>query len=131
MAKRSERHKKPKGDATGIARIPQPNGSALLAGGVPGNRGGGRPPSAIRATARADFDELLPTLKRIVTGRRTKAVDKIRGIDVLGKYGMGSPVSIDDVRQAWREQIDVIREMLPPAQSEPLLAALRPIWTKF
>jgi hypothetical protein len=112
------------------ALVPQAHGGALRHGGT--NRGGpGRPPSAIRATARQAFDEALPIVAKIVRGKETKDSDRIRGADVLGKYGMGHPVSIDDVRECWRQQIDEIREFLPPEQSEPLLARLRPIWTRF
>lgn len=128
MASKPRKPRKPKPDSSAIARIVQPNGSALLAGGVPGNRGGGRPPSAIRATARMSFDDLLPALVDIVKKKGTKNVDKIRGIDVLGKYGMGHPVSIDDVRARLIEQNEVTREFLPPEMADQLIAKFKAIW---
>jgi hypothetical protein len=138
MASRSNGGKKSRrkpapGTAMVPALVPQPKNwtggtGALLSGGMPGNKGGGRPPSAIRATARNAFDEVLPLITKIVKAKDTKDIDKIRGADVLGRYGMGHPVSIDDVLSRWRQQIDVIREFLPPEQSEPLLAQLRPLW---
>lgn len=125
MASRRRR----KADSTSVARRPQSHGGALLAGGAPNNRGGtGRPPSAIRATARQAFDEVLPIVTRIVKSKSTSDRDRIRGIDVLGKYGMGHPVSIDDVRDRLREQLEAIREFLPPEQSEVLIGRLKGIW---
>jgi hypothetical protein len=132
MASRNGHGRKKPGKKAGEL-VPQPHGGAIRRGAQPGTNAGGtgRPPSAIRATARQAFDEALPIVAKIVRGKTTKDSDRIRGADVLGKYGMGHPVSIDDVRECWRQQIDEIREFLPPEQSEPLLARLRPIWTKF
>lgn len=127
--RKKSRRKPAPGTAVVPTLVPRPDGKgALLSGGMPGNKGGGRPPSAIRATARNAFDEVLPLITKIVKAKDTKDIDKIRGADVLGRYGMGHPVSIDDVLSRWRQQIDVIREFLPPEQSEPLLAQLRPLW---
>ena len=65
------------------ALIPQPNGKgALLSGGVPGNKGGGRPSSAIRETLRASFEKRIPVLEQVADG---KPVDefKIPFVNVL------------------------------------------------
>ena len=50
------------------ALIPQPNGrGALLSGGMPGNKGGGRTPDAVRHMALdASIDEVVPKLRHIV-----------------------------------------------------------------
>ena len=37
---------------TTVELIPQPHGGALASGGTPGNKGGGRPPSALREAFR-------------------------------------------------------------------------------
>jgi hypothetical protein len=55
---------------TKLAKIPQPHGGALNAGGTPGNRGGrGHPPSELRALAREAFARQFPRLEAIAEGR--------------------------------------------------------------
>lgn len=111
-----------------VARRPQPQGGYLQTGN-PGNAGGaGRPPAAIRAASRAGYDELMPVVLKIGKNARAKHSDRIRAADVLGKYGMGQPVSIDDVLECWHETVSVIRERFAPDISEPLIVTLRPIW---
>ena len=57
-------------DAAKPAKVPQPHGGALNAGGIPGNRGGiGSPPSEVRRMARAIFAERMPVLEQIAEGR--------------------------------------------------------------
>lgn len=115
--------------STAVGPVRQANGQ--LVGGNPGNRGGtGRPPSVVRAAARARFDELLPMLSEIAKKKGTLARDRIRAADVLGKYGMDQSVSIADIRECLREQREEIFEFLPEEQAQQLLERLRPIWLK-
>ena len=73
---------------------PQPHGGALRNGGW--NRGGpGRPPSELRALVRLSFEERVAVLESIADNRRAAAKDRIRAIDVLGKYGLGT-IPTDD-----------------------------------
>lgn len=111
---------------TGPHRLP--NGQ--LVGGNPGNRGGGRTPSAIRADARGRFDELLPVLTKIAKRKNTANRDRIRAADVLGKYGMDKSVSYADIRECLREQQKEIFALLPEEQAQQLLDRLRPIWIR-
>ncbi len=60
---------------------------ALLTGGKPGNKGGGRIPSAIRELCRGSFAERLEVLTDIADDTEAKTIDRIRAIDLLGKYG--------------------------------------------
>lgn len=70
---------------------PQPHGGALFHGGVPGHRGGtGRPPSAIRERCRGGFDRRIKVLEEIADDPSLPTRDRIRAIDVLGKYGLGA-----------------------------------------
>lgn len=83
------------------ALIPQPNGKgALLSGGVPGNRGGGRTPDAIRRTLRDVLeDEGIPLIRRVMRGEEGKpcqecgqsvSVDqRLKAADMAAKYGLG------------------------------------------
>lgn len=112
-----------------VALVRQPHGGLLRQGGT--NRGGpGRPPSAIRAAARDEFDRLIPKLATIAKAKETKDSDRIRAIDVLGKYGMDAAVSVADVRECLRQTTEEIREFLSPEQSDMLLGRIRPIWMK-
>jgi hypothetical protein len=109
--------------------MPARNGGALRKGSAKGNTPGtGRPPSALRAIAREGFAETLPIVKRIAKSRKAKDADRIRAADVLGKYGMSTPVTIDDVRERIRQQNDEIREYLSAEQAETLISRLRAIW---
>ncbi len=70
---------------------PQPHGGALFHGGVPGHRGGtGRPPSAIRERCRGGFDRRIRVLEEIADDPLMPTRDRIRAIDLLGKYGLGT-----------------------------------------
>lgn len=112
-----------------VGPVRKPNGQ--LVGGNPGNRGGGRPPSVIRADARGRFDELLPVLSTIAKSKKGVLTrDRIRAADVLGRYGMDHSVSIADIRECLREQREEILEFLSQDQALQLLERLRPIWLK-
>lgn len=103
-----------------------------LVGGNPGNKGGGRPPSAIRADARDRFDELLPMLSAIGKDRKALKRDRIRAADVLGKYGMSEWVSKEDINGCGAETMKTLHEMLPDEElAERVIAALVPIWEKW
>ena len=84
---------KKRGEKRGTVLIPQKHGGALLSGDSPTNHvsGPGRPPSAIRRALRESFDKRLPVLEKIAdsTTPETKDSDRIRAVEVLGKYGLG------------------------------------------
>lgn len=80
-------------------KIPQPNGGALYAGGVKGNKGGtGRPPNALRALAREGVAKALPNIARLAEnpiietdGKKTqvyKDADAIAAFNALVKLGL-------------------------------------------
>jgi hypothetical protein len=111
------------------ALVQQAHGGALRNGGT--NKGGpGRPPSAIRASARKRFDKLMPHLSAIVRDETSKDSDKIRAIEVLGRIGLDRAISIEDVKAALRETNHEIYDFLPRDQADALVARLRPIWRK-
>ena len=71
--------------------VRQPHGGALLSGGVPGHRGGaGRPPSVIRERCRGSFAERLTVLEEIADDSEVPIRDRLKAIDLLGKYGLGT-----------------------------------------
>lgn len=70
---------------------PQSHGGALLAGGVPGNRGGtGAPPSAIRARYREALLPLRDELVGIANDKDVPPRDRIRAVDAIARIALGS-----------------------------------------
>jgi hypothetical protein len=61
-------------------------GGALLRGGNWGNRGGGRPRSAVREASKLAYDERIKVLAQIADSVKNKPGDRIRAIDTLGKH---------------------------------------------
>lgn len=114
----------------GHVTVPGRNGGRLRRGN-PGNRGGrGRAPAEIRATCREKFDTLLPKLERIAKARKSKDADKVRAIDVLGRYGMDRSISIEDLKEALRLMTAEIYDFLPRDQADVLISRIRPIFLK-
>jgi hypothetical protein len=122
---------KKSGKKSGGKLVRQEHGGAIRRGSKKGNTPGpGRPPSAIRATARMMFDERLPVLSDIAGNRKAKGSDRIRAIDVLGRIGLEQSISIADVRAALELTGAEIRGMLPPDQAEQLIARIRVHWMR-
>jgi len=68
----------------------------LKRGGNPGNRGGGRPRSAIREASAAAYDKRIPILEQIADDNQGRAGERIRAIDVLGRQGgVGQRLQVD------------------------------------
>lgn len=120
--------KTPSETSSGVpATMPGRNGGTLRRGGI--NRGGpGRPPSAIRAACREDFDNLRPLLGKIAKRKSSKNADRIRAIDVLGKYGMDATVRVADVKHALRETQRELYDFFPREQADAIMAKIRPHW---
>jgi len=115
----------------GVALVPQPNGSKLLAGGLPGNRGGpGAPPSAIREQLRGSFAERIKVLEEIADNDKYKPRDRAQAIEILARYGLGTltEVSVDTVREKVRLTLEAIRVHCDAELASRLIVALRPIW---
>lgn len=68
--------------------VPSHGRGKLRVGGT--NKGGtGRPPSAVRKACTLAFDQRIKVLTQIADGAE-KDADRIKAIDVLGKYGLGT-----------------------------------------
>ncbi len=90
------------------ALVPQAHGGALRTGGKLGNRGGGRTPNELRELFRKPLAKLLPIITEIAESKDIqevtcphcnekhevitwlKAGDKLKAVDLLGKYGLGT-----------------------------------------
>ncbi len=122
-------------DARRPGKIPGANGGTLNAGGTPGNSGGkpgrsGRPPQWLRDRAFDLFWELLPVLEAIADDTGARARDRIRAVDVLGKYGAGSlqGISVDDVQERMEATMEVIRRRTAPEQFAAISDAVARVW---
>ena len=77
------------------ALIPQRHGGALLSGGKPGNTPGtGRPPSEIRAAMRVALADRIHILQDIADGENTSDADRMKALDLLAKYGLGTKAEV-------------------------------------
>jgi hypothetical protein len=114
--------------------IPQPNGKgALLPGGQPGNKGGGRMKSEVRAAALEGADIAIPFLIKVVKDAKAGKGPRREGIassKVLLQFGLGTQteVSVDDIRNRLTRQLEVLREELPAPLLDRILPRLRVIW---
>lgn len=72
---------------------------ANLTPGNPGNKGGtGRPPSRIRELCREKFEDGVPKMAEILLSdsESTSNADRIRAMDLFGKYGMGEASATEE-----------------------------------
>lgn len=129
---------RPKPDSTQVARIKQPHGGALLAGGVKGNRGG-RSPAALRSVCRNEFAKIIPKVKaltratRDAEGKITERPDPrtlLRAAELFARYGMDQAISVSDAKTALRATKAEVDEYLPPDQAETLWNRIMSHWVK-
>jgi hypothetical protein len=115
------------------AKNPQENpfNGAPLVPGNPGNRGGkkgrsGRPSNVIREACAKAFDQRIKILKRIADGEAIQRVrvgdneaemvvsadvpDRIKAIDLLGKYAGLQKIEHEHSRKPYREAVDEVRK---------------------
>ena len=79
--------------------VPQKHGGALLPGGVPGNKGGGRPSNELRGSMREILEKGLPHLEEFVTGENdARPTDQLKAIEIAGRFGLPK----EGLRQALR-----------------------------
>lgn len=98
------------------ALVRQTHGGALLRGGVRGNRGGtGRPRNEIVAALRHALAERIPVLVAIIDDPVSTHAERIRALEVLARYGVGSASREEDREEQRKVQIVVVRRDAPPA----------------
>ena len=114
------------------ALVPQRHGGAVYSGGVPGHRGGpGRPSSVLRDRLRGSFEDRVSVLEAIADDKEADPQDRIRAVDVLAKYGLGTlhEISVEQVRDRLRDTLQVLREELPSEQAAHIINRLREVWS--
>lgn len=112
--------------------VVQPHGGALWGKDHRGRKvvpGTGRPPSEIRKRLRGSFDERVKVLEEIADSSDDDG-DRIKAIDLLAKYGLGTvqEVSVEDVRDRLTRTVAEIRGALTEEQANVVLERIRPIW---
>lgn len=111
------------------ALIPQPHGGAIRNGGT--NIGGtGRPPSAIRASLREDFDTRRKILNEIADDTDAPRAERIKAVETIGKFGLGTTkeVTVEHVRERLKATLAILREELNEGEYERIRERLRPVW---
>lgn len=115
-------------------RVPAHGRGKLLTGGVPGNRGGGPPPSKVRADARQLFSEGLGELRRVARSKKESTRDRLRAIDIAGKYGLGQARGMDE-EQFEATLVDLagsvdarLKAVMPREEAEKTLKAIFADW---
>lgn len=117
------------------APVPQPHGGALVPGAGRGPSAGapnaGRPPSAVRALLRESFAARVTLAERIADDPTLSAADRLRALDLMGRYGLGTTreLSVEEVKERLGATIAAVRTLVPTEHAEPLLAKLREVWT--
>lgn len=118
------------GTAGPPALIPQPHGGALMAGGLPGNRGGSGRPQHIRLRSAEAFDRWLDWAEQRLKEEDVKpdAMNQIGS--TTGKYGLGTTreLSVELVRGKVQETASLLRDRLPAPLFAALLPDLKTIW---
>lgn len=110
--------------------IPGRNGHGTITpGGKPGNRGGkGTTPSAVRKACRKSFAARMPLLRALADDPNLDVKDRLRAIEMFGRFGLSGAVTWDDIRGRLKLQLEVLRRVVPEAELEGLLAELSQIW---
>jgi len=88
---------------------PQRDERGRLRGGNPGNKGGGRPPAEIRQRCADGFYRHIGKAEAILNAKDASNADKIRALDVLGKYAGLQKVEHEHTRKVYREAVDEVR----------------------
>ena len=83
----------------------------------------------LRQRLRGSFEDRIRVLEEIADDTSADCQDRIRGLDVLAKYGLGTvkEVSVDEVRERVRRTVEVIRNELPENLTTHVINLLRDI----
>lgn len=136
-----------------VVLVPRPNGKgALLSGGKPGNKGGGRPLDRIRHLALSGLEQAMPKIVELAKGSAVlattdekgntsvtpllvKHTDQINAAKLLLDTGGGNRIVQSDVQARILEQFACIKRMCPagtttyPADlGERIIQAFDQIW---
>lgn len=117
--------------AAGALVVPSHGRGLIRRGSRPGGLpGAGAPPSELRARLRGSMAERVAILEGIADSKSASDADRIRAIDTLAKYGLGTlkEISTEDVRAKLQTTIALVRQRLPAAEADSLLTEMREVW---
>lgn len=110
----------PKGYRAVRSIWPDPSGGGLREGatghanlqtGNPGNLGGdGRPASRVREAATLEFEKRIPLLGELADNTDVATPDRLRAVDLLGKYGPGTRREIEHALD-WDGTLELMNEL--------------------
>ena len=100
-------------------------GAPVLNVGNPGNKGGGRPKSEVRAACASAFDARIPKLQEIADNANGtySSSDVLKALDMLGKYGGLQQVDQTSGDQALQTVTVVFEAETPMATIDAILAS--------
>ena len=72
----------------------------------------------------------LRIVEQIIDSGETSSADKLRGIDLLARYGVGQPrtLNADDIRERLLTTVSFIRDALSPEQADELIQKIAGVW---
>ncbi len=85
----------------------------------------------MRERLRGSFEDRVTVLEQIADDEAADPQDRIRAVDTLAKYGIGTlrEVSVERVRDRLRDTLQVLREELPSEQAAHIINRLREVWS--
>lgn len=116
--------------APGSLIVPR-HGHGRLMHGNPGNKGGGAPPSKVRAALRRDFVRRRHVLRDIADDPEAKPGERVKALDVMARYGLGTESQMTvvsaDVQDRLQRTVALILSR-PEWTSEELVKQLEGVW---
>lgn len=66
----------------------------------------------------------------LATALPVDATDRLRALDMLAKYGLGTvkEVSVENVRERVQATLSIVRSHCSAEQADRIVEAMRPIW---
>lgn len=125
----SPRKKRPKSasETAKVKLVPRPDGrGALLTGGVPGNAGGGRPPSLVRAALRESFFTRIHILEAIADDGEAASRDRLQALMLMATFGLKEDDM--DLLNRLKRQVELIGSRETWTREE-LFTALGEVWS--
>ena len=85
----------------------------------------------MRERLRGSFEDRVTVLEEIADDEAADPQDRIRAVDTLAKYGIGTlrEISVERVRDRLRDMLQVLREELPSEQAAHIINRLRAVWS--
>lgn len=115
-------------ESAGLELVEQDHGGALLKGGKPGNKGGGRTPSQLRRAALKSLDERLQIYEEIADSKDSMARDRIAALRRLEAMAFGNSMPGYEIKEKMEACFAVLEQRLAPAVSADLILEMKRIW---